>query len=269
MEALAASIEFKDTFKLIPLFDMHLGAAACDENKLDRTIKQILDTPDCYTIAGGDMVDAILRQDMRRYMHGCANQEITDALDDALNISVRQAVKKLKPLADKGKLLGCMAGNHEVAVQKHHSFNISREICDRLDVPFLGYSCFYRLTLKKKKHGAKFGWVIYLHHGFGGGRKKGSSINNLIDLAIKFQADCYIMGHDHKKITTKEEQFKITHSGAPKIVTREKVFVRAGTFLKSYLDGGRTTYSEQAGYPPTSTGAVNNLGGLIAKFSPN
>jgi hypothetical protein len=262
MEVAATFIEFKDTFKLIPLFDMHIGAAACDENKLDRTIKQILDTPDCYTIIGGDMADAILRQDFKRYMHGCANQEISDALDDALNITTRQVIDKLKALAEAGKILGVMSGNHEISMQKHHSYNLTRAVCEGLNsisdthIPQLGYSCLYRITLKSADTSTKRNWVLYAHHGFGGGRKKGSSINNLIGLQESIEADCYIMGHDHKKIATRGTRLSITGRGEPRLVAKSVAFVRAGTFLKSYLDGGKVTYSEQAGYPPVPTGSV-------------
>jgi hypothetical protein len=195
-------------------------------------------------------------------MSGCANQEIQDALDDTLNITTRQVVDKLKPLAEAGKILGIMSGNHELSMQKHHSYNLTRAVCEGLNsvspdhIPNLGYSCLYRVTLKKANHGSKFNWVLYSHHGFGGGRKKGSSINNLIGLQESVEADCYIMGHDHKKIATKGTRLSISKSGKPILLSKQISFARAGTYLKSYLDGGRVTYSEQAGYPPVPTGSI-------------
>lgn len=262
MEVAGAYIKFQNSFKLIPLFDMHIGAAACDENKLRKTIARINDTPDCYTIIGGDMADAILRQDMKRFMSGCANSEIQDALDDTLNITTRQVVDFLKPLAEAGKILGIMSGNHEISMQKHHSYNLTRAVCEALNavsevhIPNLGYSCLYRITLEGSKTTTRRNWVLYCHHGFGGGRKKGSSINNLIGLQESIEADCYIMGHDHKRIATRGTRLSITHKGEPRLVARSVAFVRAGTYLKSYLGDGLTTYSEQAGYPPVPTGSV-------------
>jgi hypothetical protein len=256
MEVGAAKLEFKDTLRIKSLFDCHIGASATDEQALDRDIKYILNTPDCYTFLGGDMVDVILRTDIKRFMAGVSNEEIQDALDDALNIYTKQAVKKFKPLADAGKILFALAGNHETAIQKNHQFNIAREICDRLDIPFMGYSCLYRLTLKKKANGDKHNFVIYAHHGFGSGRKAGSSINNLMALQESFEADAYFLGHDHKSLSAKSPRFSVSAKGNPRLLSKDVIFVRGGSYLKTYLDRGRITYSEQAGYPPVRTGGA-------------
>lgn len=256
MEVGSARIEFKNTLRIKSLFDCHIGASATDESALNRDIKYILNTPDCYTFIGGDMVDAILRTDIKRFMAGVSNSEIQDALDDALNIYTRQAVEKFKPLADAGKILFGIAGNHETSIQKHHQYNIAREILSRLGVPYLGYSCLFRLTLKKKAHGSKHNYIIYAHHGFGSGRKSGSSINNLMALQESFEADAYFLGHDHKSLSAKSPRFSISPSGTPRLVSKDIVFVRGGSYLKTYLDKGRITYSEQAGYPPVRTGGA-------------
>jgi hypothetical protein len=256
MEVGSARIDFKDTLRIKALFDCHIGASATDEQALNRDIKYILDTPDCYTFIGGDMVDAILRTDIKRFMAGVSNDEIQDALDDALNIYTKQAIKKFKPLADAGKILFAIAGNHEVSIQKHHQYNIVREICDRLDIPFMGYSCLFRLTVKKNAHNDKHNYIIYAHHGFGGGRKPGSSINNLMSLQESFEADAYFMGHDHKSISAKSPRFSVSSSGSPRLLSKDVVFIRGGSYLKTYLDRGRITYSEQAGYPPVRTGGA-------------
>jgi hypothetical protein len=256
MEVGSKFLAFKDTLRIKALFDMHIGAAACDEKKLNSDIKYILDTPDCYTFIGGDAVDAIVRSDLRRFMSGASNEEIHDALDDALNIYTRQAVAKLKPLADADKILFYIEGNHEAGIRKHHQYNIAREICDRLNVPFLGYSCLYRLTLKKGLHNDKHNFILYAHHGFGSGRKAGSSINNLTGLQESFEADAYFMGHDHKSISTKSPRFSISGSGNPRLLSKDVVFIRGGSYLKTYLDGKKVTYSEQAGYPPVRTGGA-------------
>jgi hypothetical protein len=256
----ASSIKFKDRFRLKPLYDLHLGSKATDYAELKKDIKYILDTPDCYTFLGGDVIDGILRVDIKRFMSGCQMDEIQDALDDALNLYTRDAIRMLKPLADKGKILFAIDGNHEISIKKHHSYNILGEVCNRIEVPHMGAQCMYRLTLKKSNTGSKFNWVIFAHHGAGGGGQTlGASINKLDNLTKQYYADGYFLGHDHRDMAVKLPRIRMTSWGKPRYLSETYALIRGGTYLKTFIEDG-VTYSEEKMYRPT------NIGGPTLEF---
>jgi hypothetical protein len=255
MEAVADRLEFKDSLTLIPIGDIHLGSPACDSQKLSETIKWVLGRPDTYVIGMGDYADLVVRQDLKRFTGSCVSEDMRDWLDGILNQQRRLVVEKFKPLAEAGRLLGLAEGNHEASIKKHHSYDIMKDICSMLETPYLGYSFFYRLTLKKKNLGVKRNLIIYGHHGFGGGRKPGSSVNRLLDSANSYDADIVLSGHDHQKLGKRHIRLGVTQNGEPRIVHKPVVLARTGTFLKTAING-HTTYSEQFGFPPTDTGVV-------------
>jgi hypothetical protein len=253
IEAYARSIKLKDKITIIPIGDTHLGSRACDEKRLDRLLKWILDRPDTYVIGMGDYADMVIRQDLKRFSGSCVKEELNDMLDSMLNAQSYLVREKFKPLADAGKILGMAEGNHELSMKQHHSFDLMGDICSVLKVPYLGYSFLYRLTLKK---GTTIrNCIIYGHHGHGGGRKAGGHLNRIEDAVTFFDADIFLMGHSHNKIGTRGVRLGITQSGEPKIIHKPVLMARTGTFLKTCIQG-TTTYSEKAGYPPTDLGVV-------------
>lgn len=235
--------------------DIHLGSRACDEKRLDKLIGWVLNKEDTYVIGMGDYVDGILRQDLKRFMGTAIKEELRDMLDSMINEQTRMVVKKFKSLADEGRLIGMAEGNHEYSIKQHHSYDILKEICSQLSVPFLGYSFFYRLTLKKANTATKRNLVIYGHHGHGTGRKVGSSTNRLVDGITSYDADVHLMGHDHQKLGKRYIRLGVTSKGNCKLVHKPVVLARTGSFLKTCVVGD-TTYAEKAGYPPNDLGVV-------------
>jgi hypothetical protein len=204
-------------------------------------------------IGTGDYLDLIVKTDQKRFTGTALDDESLKNIDNLIGFNIDRIVDELRPLKDK--ILGLATGNHEEEIKKRHSIDVTKTICDRLDVPYLGYSFFYRLTVKKKRGGLKRNCIIYGHHGFGGGRKPGASVNKLIDAITSYDADIILSGHDHYKIGTRHTRMGITPSGKPKLVRKPVVVARTGTFLKTCMEGD-ITYSERMGYPPTDLGVV-------------
>ena len=254
MEVAARDITFNNYLTIVPISDLHLGSSACDVTKLEATRKWVLEKPDRLVIGVGDYADLILRQDMKRFEAGCTNIKAKD-LDQMLNIQRDMVIDFFKPLADAGRLLGLGEGNHEYEMHRRHSFDLMSDVCKKLKVPNIGYSFFYRLSLKKKRGGVVRNCVIYGHHGFGGGRKPGASINKLVDMSTVYDADIIISGHDHYKLGKRLIRLCVTPSGKPRIINKPVVIARTGTFLRTSIEGF-TTYSEKNGFPPTDTGNV-------------
>jgi predicted phosphodiesterase len=253
MKLYAKSIEFSDVFRLKPITDAHIGARACEEKRLKKDIQSIIDDPTCYCILGGDQIEAITRQDLRRFQASSIKESMLWELDSLLNAQLRDAVEIFKPLADTGRLIGAMRGNHEEAVKKHYSFDIHREFCEKLNVVDLGLSCMIRLSLNKGT--GRRNLIIHAHHGHGGsGRMTGASINRMEQMVGELDFDVLIMGHNHKNHVSKRTRLSMTSNGTPRLIEKEVVLMRCGTYYKTYQEGD-TTYGETAGYAPVKVGS--------------
>jgi hypothetical protein len=237
----------------VPIGDIHLGAEGCDENKLDKLLHWVLSKEDCYVIGMGDYAECIAISD-KRFCGKSVKREYSGELSSLINDQRNTVIRKFKPLADEGRLLGMITGNHEFTTTKY-SFDIMKDICSSLGVPNLGYSFFYRLTLMKKKSPHKNNVIIYGHHGWGGGRKPGASMNKMVDAVSNYDADIYLMAHDHQKYGKRLVRLGITDQKGVGIRERPCILARTGTFLRTCQEGD-FNYSERFGFPPTDLGVV-------------
>ena len=242
-------IQYDDKLRLRGLSDAHIGARAAEEKRLKKDIDTILSEKDSYVILLGDQVEAIVRQDLVRFNIKSVREDLVDEVDSLLNAQLREAIKTFKPLADEGRIIGALMGNHELQVKKRFSFDLHSELCERLHIKNLGYSCMIRIQTKKGKKATTRALNVYCHHGHGGtGRKSGASINRMEDLAGEWDADIFLMGHNHKRHTSKQPLLGMTSNGIPRLVEKSQVFIRTGGYYKTYQEGVDPSYGEIAGY---------------------
>lgn len=253
MEVYTRTVAITDKLTLVPFGDAHLGARACDNKKVKRALQRILDTPDAYVIGMGDYIDLVTRQDLKRFAAGGIAPSLVDQIDTLVDAQRELLIETLKPLAEAGRILGLCEGNHESEITKRYSTSVVREVCKVLNVPYLGYSCLYRLHITRR--GRKMGrnLIIYAHHGFGGGKTMGAAINRRVGLVQDFDADIYLMGHDHAYLTGIKPRLSISSYGAPRLIAKPVACVATGSFLKGY-EQGTTTYVEKAGLSPVMLG---------------
>ena len=232
------------TFYLKPIFDVHLGKAACDV----KAFKAFLADSDenTYFIGGGDLYDSVVVTDPR--YRKSQDNTVGDAVVDR---QIDRGVALLEPYRER--LLGLCAGNHEDVVTKKCGTNMTQRTCDALGVPFLGYSGLYRLRFSENGgRGRKL--VIRYHHGWGGGsRTQGADLTKYSKDMQYWDADLFLYGHVHRRQTDKVDRLGLC---GKKIVPRPKWMCICGTFLKTYTATSDPTYSEIKGYPPVSVGGV-------------
>ena len=243
----------QDKVTLIPLGDLHLGNICCDLDAFRDMVQYINDTPNTYTLLMGDLVDAIVHTDNKRFDIDTIDRKYTTPEDQ-----IRELVTILKPLADKKKIWGIIEGNHEHELKKRSYIPVCRRLSEELGVEFTGYQTAIRLNIKRKAGKTYDGWVtkIYAHHGMGAGRTPGSILNKVMTLSNNWDADIYLMGHLHQSITHAETKLSISSKGELRIIETTKLYGMTGTFLKSYTDDETSTYAERAGYSPTTIGTI-------------
>ena len=255
--------------RLIPIGDIHLGNAACEENLLDECIKEVKSDPHTYWGFMGDGCDFIDRHDKRHreshlapWLHG---------EDDIIRVQRKRLIEKLYPI--RKKCLWYIRGNHESDMLDKANRDVYWTVIEELqkDCPqrklALGIQGFIRLRFQRGKDGqGANSWtvIIYAHHGFGGGRMEGSQALQLGRLLKSYEADVYLMGHVHSRIG-----FPLIHDTpspvADRVVRKDVVASYTGAFLQTCLqeqpfeDKILESYAEEKGYPPLPTGWIELL----------
>lgn len=190
---------------------------------------------------------------MKRFTGTTNKKDFNDELDSLLNDTRDLVIQKLKPLADAGRLLCLTQGNHEKSIKKYYSYDIMKDICKELKVTYSDYSFMMRMVLKSK--GQTRNLMVYGHHGFGGGRRSGGALNRREDLIRTYDADIYLMGHDHQKFGKRFIRLAMPQNGECRLVHKPCIVAATGSFLKTVIQGD-TTYAEQFGYPANDLGVI-------------
>jgi len=241
MEKHKLLLENKEAITIVPAGDVHLGNSNCAWDKFIRMLKWAEKEKDLYLLGMGDLFDSILATD-KRY----------DASEKHIPLlrAIEQMCAVLKPLADKGKIIGLHTGNHEYKMITSGVGDPVEDVCSRLNVKYLGYSAFTKI-IARRKAGDSNSLTIYSHHGWFSGRKRGSKINNLEDLSMHWDADLYLVAHSHDLFSSK--RIYTTFYGQ-----KVRAFVSTGAFVKT-SGWGTCNYSERAGYPPQKLGIARVL----------
>lgn len=234
--------EKSDTLYLVPLGDIHIGEKAfgkVGQKKLDGYIQWILDRPNAYTFLMGDLLTVATRSSKTSPF------EVRD-VDE-----YQRAVELFMPLAQEGKILGAITGNHERRMQDHCGFNPLQPFCNELGIPYLGYSAIVKFRVGLRPKTSNQYWQVYhgyFHHGTGGGTL-GGSLNRKVKMADIVQGvDFYASGHDHQLVTGVKTIFEPGQNG---VVQKKVTFVDTGSFL-DYKD----SYAEAGMMVPGKLGAA-------------
>ena len=246
--------------KIVAMGCVHHGAAGCDDKLAQFWYDKILQEPDTYAIFGGDMVDGIHEKDKRFTHQECAKWCFDGALGGTvIDRQYRYALKKWRPLAEKGKILWLHAGNHEELLW--HRFgapDLTRNWAWELKIPYAGYSALSSLTIhsagnRQTRHRVTF----YSTHGSGSASTNGAAERRVKKLMDAYAADVYLMWHVHRRVTTAARRIGLTQQrdGAVKMREYDRIGAACGTFLNSHMEG-ITGYGELAGYEPVIPGPV-------------
>jgi hypothetical protein len=241
------NIEYKsytDIIKIKPIFDVHIGAVACDI----RAFKAYLADSDenTYFFCGGDLYDSVVATDPRYRKSSDASDG--DAIIDK---QVNKGIELLEPYKDRIIAMG--TGNHEDVVTKRCGTNMMQRTCDALGVPFVGFSGMFRVNLRKGSGGGRMVTFRY-HHGWGGGsRTQGADLTKYSKDMQYYDADVFLYGHVHRRQVDYVPRLGLAGDN---LIAKPKVMAICGTFLKTYTNTIDPTYSEIKGYPPVSVGGV-------------
>lgn len=245
---------------LIPASCIHYPVG--DADLLKEWVKRIKQDPTARTILMGDLIDqdrTTHRKHRKSYVAD-RNSRLHD--DRHMDRELKGIIEILRPI--RGKILGMLEGNHfyEYAT----GISSDQKVCEALEVPFLGALGAIKLVMLRKGSNSRKSLTVFAHHsgGTAGGRTTGGSVNALLRQENAWDADVYLLGHDHRRIAWREATLALNDAPVPAVVERTKVFARVGAFLKGHDHEGCVStkspyfpsYAEAAAYRPTDLGWI-------------
>lgn len=196
----------KQDITIIPISDVHLGAAEHLEREWENFIWQVNNTPNTYITLGGDLIN------------NSTKNSVANVFAETMRPreQKRRMAEMLEPIKDR--ILCTVTGNHESRSGKDADDDPTYDIMTKLDLEDI-----YRenMAFVKLQFGDKNGdgtrnptYTLVITHGAGGGMLTGGSVNRNERFGYVVDGmDCLIVGHTHKPFVTQPSKIKIdTHN---------------------------------------------------------
>lgn len=192
----------EEEITVIPVADVHFGALEHTKNEWEQFCKMVLETPNCYLILGGDLINNSIRS------------SVANPFDEVYRPREQKTrmVEYLTPIKDR--ILCAVSGNHERRSMKDDDVDLTYDIMAKLDIEHLyrENAAFVKISLGQRKNEKcpETAFVFGVTHGAGGGIFTGAAINrnerfgNIIE-----GIDCLIVGHTHKGTVSKPSKIVV------------------------------------------------------------
>jgi len=254
-----------DEIGITLLSDLHVGAANVDYRQILAELESARVRNDRILI-NGDVIDAILPSDKRRYSVTAIHPRLRDR-PDLLDAEIEWAVSLLAPYADRIDMIG--SGNHETAVEHHHASDPIRRIVDTLHsvdgcrVRAGGVTGFVRYRFRGSKRRSYRPLTIFYHHGSGRGSTLGTTLRALVGKSW-VDADVIWEGHRHTQLSAARHVVRCAADGEEPVVHNQRL-VATGSYLWAYSGqsaddfwrrGRQSNYAADNGLPPHSLGGA-------------
>lgn len=224
--------------KLLALSDFHIGDKLCNLKKIKELLNEIKISENTFVILNGDLIN------------NSTINSVGDTYEDELspNQQLNTLCMLLEPIKDK--ILCISSGNHENRTKKETGIDLIEQAAYRLGIEDRyangWWYVYLTLGLNEKKKDRPIMYTITGTHGYGGGRKMGGKINNLVEMSDKVIADLYVMGHTHTPIITRNSIFVPDYQHRT-LIQKDKYYLMTNSFLEY---GG---YGEKYGFTPGTT----------------
>lgn len=196
---------FDDTITIIPIADVHLGAIEHDQKAWESFLQNAMSAPNTYCVLLGDLLNNSTR-----------GASFANPFDETMRPmqQKKQMTEYLKPLADAGKILACVSGNHEYRTELAADQNPSYDICVKLNVEHLyrPNMAFVKIGLghRGKDPRPLVTYTLACIHGNAGGALSGGVLNrNERSASYISGVDAFIVGHSHKGMLTRPKQLVV------------------------------------------------------------
>ena len=227
--------KFNEPIYLLPIGDVHKSSPMHSQTHWQDTLRWAEKKPRCYILGMGDYND--FGSTSERLILG--DKHLHDSSARTIEgLHLKQCLDFAKDLEfAKGRIVGMLGGNHYGEFQ--NGTNTDQKICELLECKYLGVNGFIRIAFRPRgRTNTTLAIDIFAHHGRGGGRTQGGSMNPVEQMARTAEADIYLMGDNHQKAVSHISRLRLSEGGGNMRVTHRKVLLaRTGSFLKGYEEG--------------------------------
>lgn len=251
-----------DEWTLIPFGCVHEDDPGHNAELWASCVEFVNKTPHCSALGLGDYF-TLARTTYMKHIRGYQADEDSQRDLDAM---IRERAEKfyrqhLKPMA--GKLMGLAEGNHGWTFLD--GTTDTQLLCRLAKVPYLEKGSLHRVSFKAAAHSRLL--KILVHHGdwSGGAMTTGGDLNALESRASGWDVDVTIAGHTHRKHGWTVPVLTCTEQGPPQLIERDRVYIRAGCFMRGYTPGC-VTYAERKLLKPTALGWVTLKTRLVRPY---
>lgn len=222
------------------LSDLHIGSLHTDYRMIQRELDRAVANNAVIAI-NGDILDAILPGDRKRYRASDLHPRMFDAGDDMVGEAINWAAEILAPYANRIIMLG--DGNHDDAVSRYHHIEPVKHLCVLLQnmtghaINYGGYHGFLHFRLKTTC-GHRAHYVMHYHHGAGGGGAvtKGIGAFHRANAWIE-GADALWRGHTHTITAGRDGKVvfnRDAHNPLNRVETKDVLSIRTGAYMDTY-----------------------------------
>lgn len=232
------------TLRLQLMSDLHIGSLHTDYKLIESELKRA-EAEDALIAINGDVFDAILPGDRKRYRANNLHPRMYSAGDDMIGESIRWAAEILAPYAKRILMIG--DGNHDDSVARYHHIEPVKHLCILLakdagkPIYYGGYHGFlhFKFPLANKNTSRATGhYVIHYHHGAGGGAPvtKGAITFSRAQMWLE-GVDAIWRGHTHNKQAGRD--CKIIFDSAKvkpenRVISKDVLTIRTGAYMDTY-----------------------------------
>lgn len=220
--------------------DLHIGSLHTDYKLIQRELDRAV-AHNAVIAINGDILDAILPGDRKRYRASDLHPRMYEAGDDMVGEAINWAAEILAPYANRIIMLG--DGNHDDCVSRYHHIEPVKHLCVLLknmtgwNVNYGGYHGFLHFKLQTTcSHRAHY--VMHYHHGAGGGGPvtKGVGAFHRANAWIE-GADALWRGHTHTITAGRDGKVvynKDAHHPLNRLDIKDVLSVRTGAYMDTY-----------------------------------
>lgn len=228
---------------ICPFGDTHDEVGASLDDHLDDLKRRTAKLPpkSVLFIGMGDYGDFMSTSERKAIKNSNLHETTIESFDRIAETDLKRRIKRIEFM--RGRLIGLHNGNHDFMFRD--STYASERMAAALGCKHLGLLAATHIIVKHVIGGANGSTSSYVdifsHHGKGGGKLIGTSINQIEDMnKIIPLADAYIMGHNHKKGGLPDSALEMVYNNKTKrseLREKTRYYVRSGSSMRGYVDG--------------------------------
>jgi len=245
---------------IIPFACVHWDHPGFHETLFKQFIERVRQDPIAWTIGLGDYLD-FARQSYRHELRKAlpaGDEDSQEHLDYFVADRAENFISQVSPI--KSRCIGLIDGNHNWVFLSTNqargwaaSETLTAYIARRLSVPYLGYTAVVDLLFENER-GVFDKYTLFASHGYGMSGTTAASDLGAMERKVEpaFSADCMMTAHTHRRLAYFLPEIEVCNG---EIMERSHLLIKAGAFLKAYLEN-RVTYAERKLYRPLDLGWV-------------